>query len=234
VAITLPSANLLVSLVRAGKIDLSRVLTFGMLDLSFHRSALERTAGVDLGSGPETMDMNEFFERLGAQKVESLDVSSYEGATIVHDLNEPVPPKHSGRYTLVYDGGTMEHVFNVPTLLQNVHTLLSDTGTILHDSPMNGWVDHGFYQFSPTFYIDYYSKNKYDVLASNMVMMDVNFFNSMGKTIPYKPGSLDRVSIVPQDRTFYNNLFVARKTENSTSGVAPTQGFYCRNFGHKT
>lgn len=32
-----------------------------------------------------------FFESLGATSCESMDVSTYEGATLIHDLNEPLP-----------------------------------------------------------------------------------------------------------------------------------------------
>jgi hypothetical protein len=48
----------------------------------------------------------ETFRALGASEVDSLDASEYEGATIVHDLNDPLPQELTGRYTLVFDGGT--------------------------------------------------------------------------------------------------------------------------------
>jgi hypothetical protein len=61
----------------------------------------------------------EFFRLLGAQSVESIDASEYEGATHVHDMNLPVPRELLGRFSVVHDGGTLEHVFNVPQALKN-------------------------------------------------------------------------------------------------------------------
>src|SRR4051812_23647278 len=54
----------------------------------------------------------EIFSRmLGAKKSVSMDVSDYEGAEIVHDLNLPVSKELHERFDLVIDGGTLEHVF---------------------------------------------------------------------------------------------------------------------------
>jgi hypothetical protein len=61
----------------------------------------------------------EFFRLMGAQEVNSLDFSSYEGATYVQDMNSPIPDHLRSRFSVVYDGGTLEHVFNVPQALTN-------------------------------------------------------------------------------------------------------------------
>src|SRR6266536_647665 len=51
---------------------------------------------------------------LGAKEIVSVDQSDFEGATLIHDLNEPFPQSQREQYTFVYDGGTLEHVFNYP------------------------------------------------------------------------------------------------------------------------
>src|SRR2546421_1866436 len=45
-----------------------------------------------------------FFEALGAEKVESMDASIFEGASIVHDLNLPISAELKGRFDVVCDG----------------------------------------------------------------------------------------------------------------------------------
>lgn len=50
-----------------------------------------------------------FFTWLGAQRVDSMDASDYESATIVHSLNDPIPDAMREQYSLVHDGGTLEH-----------------------------------------------------------------------------------------------------------------------------
>jgi hypothetical protein len=39
-----------------------------------------------------------FIELLGASEVHSLDISAYEGADIIHDLNEPLPGSLASKY----------------------------------------------------------------------------------------------------------------------------------------
>ncbi len=52
------------------------------------------------------------FEILGAKKFETLDYSSYENASIIHDLNVPIPQSMHNSFSCVLDSGTLEHVFN--------------------------------------------------------------------------------------------------------------------------
>jgi hypothetical protein len=66
-----------------------------------------------------------FLRRLGADVTDSLDASPYEGANIIHDLNEPVSASLHESYSAVIDGGTLEHVFNYPIAIQNCMNLVS-------------------------------------------------------------------------------------------------------------
>src|SRR5262245_52181276 len=52
------------------------------------------------------------FRALGADTVESMDASEFEGATIIHDLNLPIPARLREQFDVVYDGGSLEHVFD--------------------------------------------------------------------------------------------------------------------------
>jgi len=40
-----------------------------------------------------------------------MDFSAYEGADLVHNLNQPVVKSLEGRFNFILDGGTTEHVF---------------------------------------------------------------------------------------------------------------------------
>jgi hypothetical protein len=88
-------------------------------------------------------------ELLGAEAPESMDNSDFEGSTLVHDLNQPVPEDLHGRYSLVWDGGTLEHVFNFPTAIANAMAMTEVGGHYLGMAPANNWMGHGFFQFSP-------------------------------------------------------------------------------------
>jgi hypothetical protein len=89
------------------------------------------------------------FQMLGAKSVQSIDASDYEGATIVHDLNMPLPEHVKGRFDLVDDGGTLEHVFNFPMALKNCMEAVKVGGHLLINTVANNFLGHGFYQLSP-------------------------------------------------------------------------------------
>ena len=90
-----------------------------------------------------------FLQQLGAETVDSLDASSFEGATIIADLNRPLPAELEGSYTAVVDAGTLEHVFDVARAVRSTAGTVAVGGHYIAISPANNWPGHGFYQFSP-------------------------------------------------------------------------------------
>ncbi|MBA2605310.1 MAG: hypothetical protein H0U96_00380 [Acidobacteria bacterium] len=91
----------------------------------------------------------EFLRFLGAEEVSSMDISDYEGAAILHDLNKPIGAELKEKFTLVLDGGTLEHVFNFPTALANAMEMVETGGHLIVITGGNNFLGHGFYQFSP-------------------------------------------------------------------------------------
>src|SRR5262245_15627146 len=89
---------------------------------------------------------------LDASVVESIDASDYEGASIIADFNKPLADQHHGKFTCYIDFGAMEHIFNAPQVMININNILQMNGTALILTPANGWLGHGFYQFSPKFF----------------------------------------------------------------------------------
>ena len=86
---------------------------------------------------------------LGAESLSVLDYSDYEGADLVHDLNQPVPENLHGRFDAVIDGGALEHVFNFPMAISNLMKMTKVGGRVFLMLPANNLCGHGFYQFSP-------------------------------------------------------------------------------------
>lgn len=99
-----------------------------------------------------------FFEALGAKRVDSLDYSDYEEATLIYDLNKPLPADLRNRYSVVFDGGTLEHVFNFPMAIRNCMELLRVGGHFVSITPCNNQCGHGLYQFSPELFYSVFSK----------------------------------------------------------------------------
>jgi hypothetical protein len=90
-----------------------------------------------------------FFSLLGASQVSSVDVSDYEGATHIHDMNRPLPADLAGRFSVVHDGGTLEHVFNFPQALKNCMEMVVVGGHFVQVGIANNFMGHGFWQISP-------------------------------------------------------------------------------------
>jgi hypothetical protein len=83
------------------------------------------------------------------ERVESIDFSSYEDATIIQDISAPLRPDLTGQFDLAIDGGTLEHVFNYPAGVANLMRLVRVGGAVYTQNPCNGMAGHGFYQLSP-------------------------------------------------------------------------------------
>ncbi len=100
-----------------------------------------------------------FFRYLGAEEIVSLDASEYENATVIHDMNLPILSELKRRFDVVYDGGSLEHIFNFPVAVRNCMELVRVDGHFLGANPTNNWCGHGFYQFSPELYFRVFSSD---------------------------------------------------------------------------
>jgi hypothetical protein len=128
---------------------LSRVLRRHDFDLD--ATAAQRLIEEELGFAEP------LFRLLGARRVESIDYAAYEGATISHDMNQPIGEELKGRFSVVYDGGSLEHIFDFPTSIRNCMEMLEVGGHFLSSAPANNQAGHGFYQFSPELFFRIFS-----------------------------------------------------------------------------
>jgi hypothetical protein len=64
-------------------------------------------------------------------------------------MNMPAPPEAIGKYSVVFDGGTLEHVFYYPQALLNALSIVKTGGHFITVVPANSLLGHGFYQVSP-------------------------------------------------------------------------------------
>jgi hypothetical protein len=145
----------LLALLRDAGVPLTRLAMLGRQHLSVRHSELRALPA--LASLEGDLDRlrvegggfaEPFLRRLGVGDIDSIDYSDYEHCTHVHDLNRPVPAEWHGRYQVVYDGGSLEHVFQFPTALASAMNLVAPGGYYLSGTPSNHFNGHGFYQFS--------------------------------------------------------------------------------------
>jgi len=98
-----------------------------------------------------------FFQFLGAKEIVSVDRSDFEGATLLHDLNKPFPENLRAQFDFVFDGGTLEHIFDYPAALTHCLELVKVGGHFVSVTPAFGQMGHGFYQFSPELFFRVFS-----------------------------------------------------------------------------
>ena len=220
-----------------------RALTLGRQDVWFGREKLEQCAGragleVALPAGGEIPAKRWFADRgfmsdvalmgaLGFEDCDALDFSDYEGADIVFDLNEPSPPEElRERFDVIFDLGTLEHVFHLPNALANIHRLLRPNGRIMHVAPSSNHIDHGFYMFSPTFFWDYYTANGWELRPMRLFRHSPRHSTDAWTVYDYRPGDLTDVWYGGLDDRMYGISCIARKTPQATADRVPQQGSY--------
>lgn len=210
------------------------VVCLGVPKISFSSRLLKKWCGrigVDW-KGPadgsavsdQPMTPSSFFRSLGYQRCIALDISAYEGAEIVHDLNHPeLPEQHRKSASCVVDCGTLEHVFDIPAALRTIGALLDTGGIVMHVTPCNGYLDHGFYQVSPTLFYDFYCANRFRIVSANLL----NRYPVV-RCEPYVEDVYRHRDMLYGVRTMRRstNFFAAAKTADSTSNRVPTQSYY--------
>jgi hypothetical protein len=170
------------------------------------------------------------FKLLGAGRVDSLDFSDYEGATILHDLNKPVPLSLHNKYSVIFDGGTIEHVFNFPVCIENCMKMLKRGGHFISVTPCNNLMGHGFYQFSPELFYRVFSDES-GFRIKKMFIAAVNpkdeIENWYEVSDPKEVG--ERVSLANCSATYL--LVLAEKTSDKpVLAITPQQSDYASTW----
>ncbi|MXQ08208.1 class I SAM-dependent methyltransferase [Alphaproteobacteria bacterium GH1-50] len=137
-----------------------------------------------------------FFEKLGYSQVDSLDFSPFEGASIIQDLSGDLNPDLHGRFNTIYDGGTIEHIFELPTAYRNVDRMLKEGGVFIGHSPCNNWINHSFYQINPEMVYGFWEKAMgYKILHMILQPLLPNFSDRVvTSTNPNETGVRPRLS----------------------------------------
>ena len=185
------------------------------------------------------LDDRSFFRLLGCERVESADVSDWEGADHILDLNRPVPAELTGRFDTVFEAGTIQHVFDLPQVFANLHALLREGGRVIHGmAPSSNHVDHGFYMFSPTLFHDFYTANGWRIEAEYFFEFFPYWFRGRFHSTPWKirrytPGCLDHLAYGGFGARQVALFVVATKVPGATADRIPQQSYFARFHGGK-
>jgi hypothetical protein len=145
----------------ASKADVARVFGPKVADVVGIREDSKSIAAWH-GGAPSVLDADSLFKALGFEP-HYLDLAVIRGGEIVQDLNEPLAPHLAGAFDFVIDSGTLEHCFNIAQAVANVATAVRVGGVVHHGNPLL-MINHGFYNFSPAFYHDFYRANGFEMI----------------------------------------------------------------------
>jgi SAM-dependent methyltransferase len=110
--------------------------------------------------GGEFVTDRSIFRALGLppERIKALDVSDYEGAEVIHDLNRPIPDALRASADFIVDGSTLDNVFDPAMALRNMADMLRPGGRLL---TINAWNtrDSAYTLSSPPWYFDYFVAN---------------------------------------------------------------------------
>jgi hypothetical protein len=99
----------------------------------------------------------------------SIDIDSSPGS-IPLDLNyDPVPETAFGKYTLVTNFGTTEHVANQLNAFKIIHDLTTLGGIMIHHLPTQGMLNHGLVNYNPKFFWMLARSNGYKFIDMNVL-----------------------------------------------------------------
>lgn len=171
-----------------------------------------------LGAGGDLFDAARRFydDWCSPSRIVSVDQQGRD--SIRDDLNLPL--SHSELFDVVVNHGTAEHVFNIGQVFKTIHDSCDIDGWMIHDAPLHGWIDHGFYCLQPTLFYDLAIANCYEV--ARVVMHE-----SKSRQI-VRINSRDHVSELYRDGKLPNNatLLVAFRKRIDQPFRVPTQAYY--------
>jgi len=124
-------------------------------------AAFQVEEGVFDGTTPRADGQAAFYRMFGANRYASVDLND-KRATFSLDLNAPVPD--IGTYDVITNFGTVEHVFDIGEAFRSIHRLLKPEGVSLHCMPAFAFIDHGFYNVHPSFFLELAKANAYEVV----------------------------------------------------------------------
>jgi SAM-dependent methyltransferase len=118
----------------------------------------ESTAGVSRDQF--YISQESFFGAFTDAKVLSLDVSAYENADIVCDLQGKIRWRHKGIADFIYNGSCLDNIFDPAAAMRNISRLLKPDGRVYHYEQGNSHPT-AYLKYSADWFMDFYALNEF-------------------------------------------------------------------------
>lgn len=175
-----------------------------------------------------------FFEMMGIHEYFDMDKFESDSPYYLQDLNYPVPTKLHNTFSLILDGGTVEHIFDIRQVMENIVNMTKPDGCVVHISSFN--IDHGFYAISPCFFFDFYSMNGFSDFSCYILQIDssdiTKNYSRQNIFFEYTYGMPFEGLIDPEKMILI--FFGAKRGGIQKPLQIPTQGIFDPDKGHST
>ena len=169
-----------------------------------------------------------FFSMFSDARVIALDVSAYEGAEIVHDLNFPLPRGNENIADFIFNGSCLDNLFDPATAIKSMSKMLRPNGRIVH-------LEHGtaiqgaLLCYSPEWFFDFYAINNY-VDCKTFVCTFIDSIVGHWQVSLWHPFRLEgderKLSSSSLGIGDFVNIVIAEKGSHSTNDRTPIQSHY--------
>ena len=221
--ISIHSLQLIFTLSKDGYFrDCKSVIEIGSQDIHSNHgqvmAALERLDGLKHGKD-EVITPEALYKTLGFERYQCIDADGRHNA-LVFDLNKDIRQTYhySEQFDLVTNHGTTEHCFDQLHAFQNIHNLCAVGGLMIHGLPFQGYLNHGFYNYQPSFFYDLAAANSYSLIG-----LYLNIDSTVGDITPYSDELMNFILTPPGTNML---LFVVLKKTLGQEFRIPFNGIY--------
>lgn len=183
--------------------------------------------------GSEQTD-KELFASFCNARFHALDVSNFEGADILHDLNYPLPPHLYGIADFIFDGSCLDNIFDVGNAMRSLSRLLRPGGRIVlmeHGTSFQGpgAPAGALITFSPEWFFNFFAAHGYDDCQVYLGIFPLGMFHKSGWLIeqwePFDEHD-NPVNATPLCGDFVNIVIAEKGVNNPDDVVVPIQAQY--------
>jgi hypothetical protein len=171
-----------------------------------------------------------FFGLLGVRQVLAIDYSDYEGAEIILDLNQALPPAHRVTVDFLFGGSVLDNIFDPASYLRNVSELLRPGGRLFEHDVISQH-HHPYCLVTPGWMFDYFVMNGYAACFVYVCERSpAGFVHIYG--LDTDPNDIISDFGPPRGPADIGLIAIAEKGQVSSSAVTPIQDQYRSREDH--
>ena len=160
-------------------------------------------------------------------KIHTMDWSPHFGADVVCDLGYPAPPDLHNRFDFIYDGGSLDNMFNPAQGIMNIAAMLRPGGRMLCLACASA-MSMPYTMFSPGWFYDFFEVNKFkswEIYLCSYTSVE-ELLRGPWKFHSTTTDNANRPAPLSSHNEHWLNVAMARKGEDSTCDKQPIQYQY--------